>query len=105
MRIRLTEKVIAGLETTQDQEDILHTLTPGGGIRVSKEGRKVFFILFRPPGSRKLTRYSVGYHTSGRLGPGKGRPLPPMSLKDFEKAYMVFRGLLAQGIDPRQVSG
>jgi integrase len=102
MRIKLTERVIAGLHTTQDQEDILHTQTPGGGIRISKEGRKVFFILFRPPGSRKLTRYSVGYHPSGRLGPGKGRPLPPMTLKEFENAYAIFRGELAQGRDPRR---
>ncbi|HEV8582726.1 MAG TPA: tyrosine-type recombinase/integrase [Thermoanaerobaculia bacterium] len=102
MRIKLTEKVIAGLHTTQDQEDILHTQTPGGGIRISKEGRKVFFILFRPPGSRKLTRYSVGYHPSGRLGPGKGRPLPQMTLKEFENAYAIFRGELAQGRDPRK---
>jgi integrase len=102
MRIRLTEKVIAGLETTKDQEDILHTQTPGGGIRVSKEGRKVFFILFRPPGSKTLTRYSVGYHPSGRLGPGRGRPLPQMMLKEFETAYAIFRGELAQGRDPRK---
>src|ERR1700709_1199921 len=101
MRIKLTEKVIAGLQTTRDQEDILHIQTPGAGIRVSKEGRKVVFILCRPPGSRKLTRYSVGYHPSGRLGPGKGRPLPSMTLKEFENAYAVFRGELAQGRDPR----
>jgi hypothetical protein len=92
MRIKLTEKVIAGLETTKDQEEILHTQTPGGGIRISKEGRKVFLILFRPPDSRKLTRYSVGYHPLRRLGPGKGRPLPPMTLKEFENAYAIFRG-------------
>ncbi|HEY0558443.1 MAG TPA: tyrosine-type recombinase/integrase [Thermoanaerobaculia bacterium] len=101
MRIKLTEKVIAGLQTTREQDDILHTQTPGAGIRVSKEGRKVWFILFRPPGSRKLTRYSVGYHPSGRLGPGKGRPLPAMTLKEFENTYAVFRGELAQGRDPR----
>ncbi len=72
---------------------------------ISKEGPKVFFILFRPPGSRKLTRYSVGYHPSGRLGPGKGRPLPQMTLKEFEIAYAIFRGELAQGRDPRRKEG
>lgn len=105
MRTKLSEKLIAGLETTKNQEDILHTMTPGAGLRVSKEGRKVWFVLFRPPGSRKLARYQLGYHPSGRLGPGKGRPLPPMTLKEFEKAYAVFRGILAQGLDPREAQG
>ncbi len=101
MRIKLTEKVIAGLHTTEDQEDILHTQTPGGGIRISKEGRKVFFILFRPrlpevdPLQRRLS-------PSGRLGPGKGRPLPQMTLKEFKYAYAIFRGELAEGRDPRR---
>jgi hypothetical protein len=43
-----------------------------------------------------LRRYLFGEHRSGR--PGERRYL---TLKEFETAYAVFRGQLAQGIDPQ----
>jgi hypothetical protein len=43
--------------------------------------------------------FLFGEHRAGR--PGEGRYL---TLKEFETAYAVFRGQLAQGIDPQPTS-
>src|SRR6476660_2321665 len=103
MERRLTEAVIPALRTTKPTEEVYHTGTPSAGIRVSREGAKTFFIRYRSPiltgedpGKPLLRRYLFGEHRSGR--PGEGRYL---TLKEFETAYAVFRGQLAQGIDPQ----
>jgi hypothetical protein len=103
MERRLTEAVIPALRTTKTTEEVYHSGTPSAGIRVSREGAKTFFLRYRSPtltgkdsGNPLLRRYLFGEHRSGR--PGEGRYL---TLKEFETAYAVFRGQLAQGIDPQ----
>ena len=49
MRCRLTEAKIRSLRTTKPQEDVFHTPTPSAGLRLTVEGRKTFFVLYRSP--------------------------------------------------------
>jgi integrase len=99
---KLTEKRIRSLKTTQAQIEILHSLTPSAGIRITKDGRKTFFLIYRSPETGKQKRHSFGYHPSGRKGPGRApETLSPMTLQEFERAYEIFRGELAKGRDPK----
>jgi integrase len=82
------------------QEEIFHSLTPGAGIRVGKDGRKTFFALYyTPEGERR--RHDFGEHTSSKGGKVEYSPELGMSLKDFESAYKVLRGDLVKGIYPK----
>ncbi len=103
MEKRLTEAVIPALRTLKAEEEIYHAGSPSAGIRITRDGAKTFFIRYRSPtltgkdpGKQMLRRYNFGEHRSGR--PGEGRYI---TLKEFEAAYAVFRGQLAQGIDPQ----
>lgn len=101
---RLTEAVIRSLKTAKAQEDILHSVTPSAGVRVTRNGRKTFFIKYRSPtvttaaGCPAQKRHYFGEHPSGRRGQGVY-----LTLKEFERAYDVFRGDLARGIDPQEM--
>ena len=102
MSEKLTEKRIRSLRTHLPQIEILHSLTPAAGIRVTRDGRKTFFLIYRSPETAKQKRHSFGYHTSGRKGRGRAaEPLSPLTLQEFERAYEVFRGELAKGRDPK----
>ena len=46
MKLRLTEARIPSLRTTKAQEDIFHERTPGAGLRITRRGRKSWFLLF-----------------------------------------------------------
>ncbi|HEX7183165.1 MAG TPA: integrase arm-type DNA-binding domain-containing protein, partial [Thermoanaerobaculia bacterium] len=100
---RLTEAVIRSLRTSQPQQDILHGRTPSAGLRLTRGGRKTFFIKYLSPTAKTPTgdpaqrRYYFGEHPSGR----RGQPRY-LTLKEFETAYDIFRGELAQGIDPQE---
>lgn len=73
---RLTEAVLRSLKTGKTQEDILHSVTPSAGIRVTRHGRKTFFIKYRSPtvitatGRPAQKRHYFGEHPSGRRGQG-----------------------------------
>jgi hypothetical protein len=96
MKMRLTEARIPSLRTAKPQEDVFHAATPGAGLRLSREGRKTWFLLYYAPGSTNKRRYYFGEHPSGRLGQARY-----LSLKDFEREYSMARGDLARGIDPQ----
>jgi integrase len=99
---KLTEKRIRSLRTHLPQIEILHSLTPAAGLRITKDGRKTFFMIYRSPETGKQKRHSFGFHPSGRKGRGRAvEPLSPMTLQEFERAYDVFRGELAKGRDPK----
>jgi hypothetical protein len=111
VRIKLTEKKIRGLAATGAPVDILHDRTPSAGLRLSSLGAKIWFYLYRSPllrderGQAKQRRAYLGYHPSGRRPDRQpdGRDLAAMTLEQFERAYDVFRGELAKGIDPQTV--
>jgi integrase len=96
MKLRLTEARIPSLRTTKAQEDIFHEPTSGAGLRITRKGRKTWFLLYTAPGSKQLRRVYFGEHPSGRLGQARY-----LSLKDFEREYSIVRGDLARGIDPQ----
>jgi len=80
MKLRLTEARIPAFRTTKPQEDLFHEPTPGAGLRITRRGRKTWFLLYSAPGSKQLRRVYLGEHPSGRLG----RPRY-LSLKEFER--------------------
>lgn len=99
---KLTEKRIRSLRTNQPQIEVLHSLTPAAGLRVTRDGRKTFFLIYRSPETGQQKRHSFGYHPSGRKGRGRAtEPLSPITLQQFERAYEIFRGELAKGLDPK----
>lgn len=99
MKMKLTEARIPTLRTGKPQEDIFHAATPGAGLRLTREGRKTWFLLYYAPGTPQKRRYSFGEHPSGKLGEARY-----LSLKEFEREYTIARGDLAKGIDPQRKS-
>lgn len=71
MRRRLTERIIESLRTEKAQEDVFHIPTPSAGLRLTRDGRKTWFTLYRSPafadakGEPKIRRYYFGEHCSG----------------------------------------
>ncbi len=109
MRLKLTEKTIRSLAATGTPIDILHQRTPSAGLRLSAQGSKIWFYIYRSPvlrdehGQAKQRRAYLGYHLSGRWPnhPVAGKDLRPMTLEEFERAYHAFRGELGRGVDPQ----
>jgi integrase len=99
MKMKLTEARIPTLRTVKPQEDVFHAATPGAGLRLTREGRKTWFLLYYAPETSQKRRYSFGEHPSGKLGEARY-----LSLKDFEREYTIARGDLAKGIDPQRKS-
>ncbi|HEX9941611.1 MAG TPA: tyrosine-type recombinase/integrase [Thermoanaerobaculia bacterium] len=99
MKRRLTEAAIQSLRTGFPQEDIFHPPTPGAGLRLTREGRKTWFLLYYAPRTDKKRRHYFGEHPSGKLGEPRY-----LSLKEFEREYAIARGDLARGIDPQEKS-
>lgn len=103
MKVRLTERMVESLKTARKQEDFFHIPTPSAGLRVTREGRKTWFAIYRSAvevdsqGQPKLRRYCFGEHRSGKAGAGRY-----LTLEEFRCAYEIFRGQLAQGLDPKE---
>jgi hypothetical protein len=96
MQMKLTEARILTLRTEKPQEDVFHERTPGAGLRISRRGRKTWFLLYVSPITKKMRRIYFGEHPSGLLGREKY-----LSLTDFEREYTIARADLARGIDPQ----
>ena len=97
MKRRLTEAAIPSLRTSLPQEDIFHPPTPGAGLRLTREGRKTWFLLYYAPGTSRKRRHYFGEHPSGKRGEPRY-----LSLRQFEREYDIARGDLARGIDPQE---
>jgi hypothetical protein len=52
MKLKLTEARIPSLRTLKPQEDVFHEPTPGAGLRITRKGRKTWFLLYCAPGSK-----------------------------------------------------
>jgi hypothetical protein len=91
----LTDKAVKGLVTDRAQQDFFHDPTPSAGLRVSRKGRKTWFIKYTSPATGKSRRAVLGEHPSGRLGRACY-----LSVKQFEEAYTLFRADLLKGIEP-----
>jgi integrase len=106
MRRRLTEAAIRGLKTAKAQEDVFHDGSPSAGLRLTRDGRKTFFVVYRSPvvkdekGEPKQRRYYFGEHETGKAGEPRY-----LSLEEFKTEYQIFRGEVAKGIDPQETPG
>src|SRR5215213_1232869 len=94
---KLTEASIRSLRTLRPQEDFFHTPTPGAGLRVTREGRKTWFMLYYVPGTLTKRRMCFGEHPEGKLGQARY-----LTLKEFQQEYTIARADLARGLDPQQ---
>jgi integrase len=99
MKRRLTETAVASLRTPLPQEDVFHTYTPGAGLRITKEGRKSWFLLYYSPVTGKKRRLTLGEHATGKRGARRY-----LTLKQFEREYDILRGKIAEGKDPQCVT-
>ncbi len=99
MKKKLTKASIPPLRTSLPQQDVFHIPTPGGGLRLTREGRKSWFLLYYSPVTGKKRRLTLGEHPCGK----KGEPRY-LTLKQFETEYQILRGKLAEGKDPQVVS-
>ena len=97
MQMKLTEARILILRTEKPQEDIFHERTPGAGLRITRRGRKSWFLLYVSPVTKKMRRLYFGEHSSGLLGAPRY-----LSLKEFEREYTIARADLARGLDPQE---
>jgi Arm DNA-binding domain len=106
MRLHLTERTVKSLGTDKPQLDVFFPETPSAGLRLTREGRKTWFALYRSPvlvdakGEPKQRRYYFGEHPSGKLGEPRY-----LTLDEFKTAYQIFRGEVAKGIDPQETGG
>jgi integrase len=99
MKKKLKEASIPPLRTSLPQEDVFHIPTPGAGLRLTREGRKSWFLLYYSPATGKKRRMTLGEHPSGKKGEARY-----LTLKQFENEYEILRGKIAEGKDPQVVS-
>jgi hypothetical protein len=98
MKRRLTEAAIQSLRTSLPQEDTFHPPTPGAGLRLTREGRKIWFLLYYAPVTGKKSRHYFGEHPSGKLGESRY-----LSLKEFEREYTPSPAEISPGgLTPRR---
>lgn len=99
--MRLTDARVASLRPApgKPQTEYYHDRTPQAGIRVGKDGRRVFFMLYCINGKRK--RLSLGEHASSKGSRAEFDPTyTPLTVAGFELAYFEARSKVYQGIDP-----
>lgn len=84
-RRNLTDLVVRSLSTSKAQEDVFDTSSAGFGVRVTRHGRKTFFLRYRSRGRQR--RLNLGIY-------------PDISLADARKQATVRRGQVAQELDP-----
>ncbi len=88
--VKLTDRTIQSLQTAHSQEDFFDsTFTHGGsfGVRVSKAGRKVFFVFYRIYGHKK--RFNLGSY-------------PGLSLAEARKRAIQILAKVGDGEDPAE---
>ena len=86
-RQKLDAKTVAALATEKVQEDFWDTHTTNFGVRVSRTGRKVFVLRYRPDDSPRYRR-----ETLGRVG--------VLSLKEARERAKARLAAVADGDDP-----
>lgn len=88
----LTDRTLKALERKPADKgktrDLMDTVTPGFGVRVSETGRRTFILVARYPGSDHPTRRALGEY--GEL-----------TLEDAREKARKWHDLLRRGVDPR----
>jgi integrase len=69
----LTDRGLKALKPATKLYDVMDTITPGFGVRVSERGRKTFILIARYPGSTNPTRRSLGEYGAVTLEMARNR--------------------------------
>jgi integrase len=83
----LNDRIIKSLKPTKSRYEIMDTVVPGFGLRVSERGVKTFILVARYPGSENPTRRSLGEY--GEL-----------TLEAARTRARHWHDLIRRGIDP-----
>ncbi len=84
--IQLTDRTLKSLGTSRQQEDFWDRRLPGFGVRVTRQGRKSFVLMYRVNGSQKR-RMTLGTY-------------PSVGLADARDQARMVLGDVARGDDP-----
>jgi integrase len=87
----LTDRALKALEKRPALEgetyDVMDTVVPGFGVRVSEKGRRTFILVARYPGSKNPTRRALGQYGA-------------LTLEKARNKARSWMGLIEKGIDP-----
>jgi hypothetical protein len=87
-KVKLTPTKVDALKKRDGgRYEVLDTLVPGFGVRVSEKGARTFMLKTRYPGSDNPTRRALGEY-------------PVISLADAREKAAEWRKLIKRGIDP-----
>lgn len=89
MRARISKRVVDGIEPQTADQFVWDSEVKGFGLKVTPQGRKVYLVQYRLPGS-STRRFTIGVH---------GSPWTPDQART--KAIEVL-GLIASGRDPAE---
>jgi hypothetical protein len=88
-KCNITDRKIKSLKPEAKRYEVMDTVVPGFGVRVS-DGRKTFILLTRYPGSNNPTRRAVGEYDV-------------MSLEEARDKAREWRKLIKKNVDPRDI--
>jgi hypothetical protein len=87
-KVKLTDPKVDALKKRADgRYEVLDTLVPGFGVRVSDKGVRTFMLKTRYPGSDNPTRRALGEY-------------PVISLAEAREKAIEWRKMIKRGIDP-----
>jgi integrase len=89
---KLTTRKIEALKPIGKRYQVMDTMVPGFGVRVTETGQRTFILRMRFPGSNNPNRRAIGEY-------------PVMGLEEARNKAAGWRSLVKEGIDParRQV--
>jgi len=89
MKVALTDRKLKALKPAPagKRRDLMDTMIPGFGIRVTDKGAKTFVLLTRYPGSDNPTRRALGEY-------------PALTLHGAREKAIQWRKQIKQGVDP-----
>lgn len=102
---KLTDRWLRGVTTEKGQEDFWDSSRPGFYVRVSRTGRKSFFISYYSPTDSRKRSLLLGHfnpQAAEEAGREKGqRGAHGGSLAEAVAAWRIASGKVAEGLDPR----
>ena len=89
MKVALTDRKLKALKPAPagQRRDLMDSMIPGFGIRVTDRGAKTFMLLTRYPGSDNPTRRALG-------------EFPSLTLHEAREKAIQWRKQIKQGVDP-----
>ena len=85
-RLHLTERTVRYLSTDKTQEDVYDSVVGGFGVRLTRRGRKTFFVRYRSRGRNR--RMALGHY-------------PAVALAEAREVARAFLADVSRGTDPQ----